>query len=125
MVVGKDVSNPSGELTRRTVELQEINGLLEEECIEKDRQLALCSEQIDSQLQQANDQLNSTTQQLHLVTDQLHQANDLISQLQSSSSSGPFGAALEEEREKRIALEKVCRHREDMIELAEKEMNKL
>ena len=69
MVVGKDVSNPSGELTRRTVELQEINGLLEEECIiEKDRQLALCSEQIDSQLQQANDQLNSTTQQLHLVT---------------------------------------------------------
>ena len=45
--------------------------------------------------------------------------------MQSSSSSGPFGAALEEEREKRIALEKVCRHREDMIELAEKEMNKL
>ena len=68
VVVGKDVSNPSGELTRRTVELQEINSLLEEECIEKDRQLALCSEQIDSQLQQANDQLNSTTQQLHLVT---------------------------------------------------------
>jgi hypothetical protein len=75
---------------------------------------------IVSQLQQANDQLNSTTQQLHQVTDQLHQANDLISQLQSSSSSGPFGAAMEEEREKRVALEKVCRHREDMIELAKK-----
>jgi hypothetical protein len=49
VVDGKDVSNPSGELTRRTVELQEINGLLEEECIEKDRQLALCSKQIDTQ----------------------------------------------------------------------------
>ena len=34
LIVRKDVSNPSGEMTRRIVELQEVNGLVKEECME-------------------------------------------------------------------------------------------
>ena len=69
------ISNPSGKMKRRIVELhQEVNGLLEEECMEKDRQLALCREQIKSlwdgsEHQMENDDNGEVSLRLHKTSD--------------------------------------------------------